>query len=126
MEVTTEITEEKAKITIKIPFRVGKRAESLVITDSQARKILLERHPGLNISEISECPHVVDNNVRDRLVATWSFHIVKEQPKEKSKVEKTTKKPKNILNFKPKSDKVVETTAPEQTDQAKGVEEPTE
>ena len=122
MEIETKIDKECAEITIKLKRRIGKRMERIVITDPQARKLLLEKHPELNIPELSKKIETIDNEKRDSLEATWVFEILQENTKPEKKV---TKKEKNILNFKPKSAKVVETTQPE-ADQVKGVQEPTE
>jgi hypothetical protein len=127
MEVTTKVTEDFAEITIKLQKRIGKRMENISITDPQAREILLEKHPGLDLSLISERVKTVDNNDPKKLEATWKFPIVKKQEAivEKEAPKKIARTPKTVLTFKPKTDIVVETTEPA-PEQIKGVEEPTE
>lgn len=127
MEIKTNITEEFAEITIKIPQRIGKRMEGIVLTDREARLILLEKHPHLKLPELSMRVREIDNNKMDKLEATWKFKIESEPEAPKIQEEKkNSKNLKKVLNFKSKSDKVVETTTPDEIEQVKGVEEPTE
>lgn len=134
MEVTTEVTKTHAIVTISLSRLVSKLDDPIMIDSFRARDELLKKHPELKVSKKPENLHHIVSSKKEVVSGEWVFLIEQEkkeikleEPKSKKvEVEKTTKKAKKILNFKPKSDKVVETTAPEQTDQVKGVEEPTE
>jgi len=133
MEITTKITKKEAVISIKLKKKKSKLESSILIDFAKAREELLKKHPELNLSRKPIHVHHIDN-LSDKLEGEWIFPLVveekavEEKPAEepvKKEEKKVSKKTKNILNFKPKSDTVVETTEPE-ADQAKGVQEPTE
>jgi hypothetical protein len=116
------------EICISAPRKIGKATPHIVISPEKARELILEEIPEIKIQELPENIVLLDNKNKDMCEECWKFHIIKEQKKEEPKKQvekKVSKKTKNILNFKPKSDTVVETTEPE-ADQAKGVQEPTE
>jgi hypothetical protein len=122
--INFDIKEDCVLVSVTLVKRISPRQFISVFDEKLARQKLVEAHPSLKVSEHSEVAHILNNKGKD-LSATWKFFLIKEPQKIVEK-KKTAKKTKKILNFKPKSDKVVETTEPEQTDLAKGVEEPTE
>ena len=128
MEIKTEITKKQATIFIRLEKKKTKLEANIVIDSFKARQELLKIHPELNLARKPIILHDI-NNLSDKLEGEWVFPIIVEkklveEPK-KQEEKKETKKAKNVLNFKPKSAKVVETTEPE-ADQVKGVQEPTE
>lgn len=122
------ITKENdfVEIRISVPRKIGKATPHIVISPEKARLLILEELPQVKIEELPENIVTLDNKNKNACEMSWKFLLLKEEEKSvPEKQKKVTKKQKNILNFKPKSVKVVETTQPEQ-DQAKGVQEPTE
>jgi hypothetical protein len=127
MEKIIRKEDDFVEISISAPRKIGKATPHIIITPEKARSLILEELPEVKIRELPENIVLLDNKDKNACEVSWKFHLVKEEkPAPKKKEEKKeTKKAKNVLNFKPKSAKVVETTQPE-ADQVKGVQEPTE
>lgn len=120
-------------IFVELVHKYDPRQKSLSLNGQMARRMILEKHPGLKISEMPKQDMLLKNKDKNNLSFTWTFDIQKE---EKSKpLQKKAKKERSHKNFRDTAEEnnltfpeecatIEETTDLLHAD--KGVEEPME
>jgi hypothetical protein len=127
------IEEDRVSISISLEYKYSPKQKAMAIDGGVARLLILEKHPGLKLSEKPEKDILLRNKDRDNLSFTWTFKIEREEkPKSQQKKLKKEKSYKNFndtaeqsdLTFSEKGATMEETTDLRLAD--KGVEEPME